>query len=100
MPSCGIGAVDARDGDQGDGDQHGGRANERRGQEHRFASRVRNHRALEAKLDDIEERLSQRRSDPALQAGGDAAVGAFKGEPKCQGEEPAREEQYRDEYGV
>ena len=69
-------------------------------EEHRFASRVRDHGALEAELHDIEERLDERRSNPALKPGGDAAVGAFQREPECQGEEPAREEQYRDKDGV
>ena len=93
-----IGAVDARDGDQRNREQHRGRAHEGGREEHRFASRFRHHRALEAKLDDIVERLDERRPDPALQPGGDAAVGAFQREPEREGEQPAGEEQHGDEH--
>ncbi len=60
---------------------------------------VRRHRALEAELDDVEERLGERRPDAALQAGGEAAVGAFQRQPEHEREEPAGEEQRRDQNG-
>ena len=91
------GRVDAGDRDEHDGDEHRGRADERRAEEHRLAGLRRRHHALEAELDEIEDRLRQRRPDAALQARGETPVGALERQPEGERERPAGEDQRGDQ---
>src|SRR5208283_4594357 len=67
--------------------------------EHGLEGFGRRHHALEAELDEVEERLRQRRPNTALKARGEATVGPFQRKPEGERERAAGKEQRGDQNG-